>query len=117
MLSGVIISLKLIREKVQEKLLSVGSVREELGTVERIRPGWSKLYFWNDDYLVSRCVCVLGVCVYVCVCTCVWRVGMPLRIFNPLLQFSKLVSHSLIVWLFVQAVGNLFRDLGEGTSC
>ena len=39
---------------------------------------------------------------------------MPLRIFNPLLQFSKLVSHSLIVWLFVQAVGNLFRDLGEG---
>ena len=56
------------REKVQEKLLSVGSVREELGTVERVRPGWSKLYFWNDDYLVSRCVCVcVCVCVYMCV--------------------------------------------------
>ena len=43
----------LYRETVQEKLLSVGSVREELGKVERVRPGWRKLYFWNDKYLVS----------------------------------------------------------------
>jgi hypothetical protein len=40
-------------EKVQEQLQSVGSVREELGEVERIRPGWSKLFFWRQGYLVD----------------------------------------------------------------
>ena len=45
--------LSLFREGVEEKLLSVGSVKDELGVVERMRPGWRKLCFWNDSYLVG----------------------------------------------------------------
>ena len=44
------------RDAVEEKLESVESVRDELGEVERIRPGWRKLCCWNDDYLVGRCL-------------------------------------------------------------
>ena len=46
--------LPLFRDKVQEELQSIGSVKEELGIVQRIRPGWTKLLFWRDDYLVRN---------------------------------------------------------------
>ena len=28
-------------------------MKDELGVVERMRPGWRKLCFWNDSYLVG----------------------------------------------------------------